>query len=333
MDLTYTLQSFDPTVTRAYVGLLPEQERDITGGKLDWKFNNNPGGSGLAAIAWNCDTLVGLNAFMAARFRIGGQSSVGYQSMDTIVAPLARGKGAFGKLINRFYAEADAALLYGFPNASSSPGFFNKLGWTSFGPVPMLFRPLRSGYFLRRLGLPGPDIALPLPLRGLGAAANAREVDRFDEEATASWQRFTAGIGCAVERDAAFLNWRLIDHPVQRYNVLAAVDGSFVAWCVADKHDGRIGYIMEAIGEAATVTALIGVALRRMRKARADVALAWCLPHSPNFRSYRRAGLYVLPERLRPITINFGARALHGESAIIGEVSNWYVSYLDSDTV
>jgi hypothetical protein len=40
-----------------------------------------------------------------------------------------------------------------------------------------------------------------------------------------------------------------------------------------------------------------------------------------------------LPARLRPIEINFGARALTAESAFAASgKADWYVSFLDSDT-
>ena len=329
MDLKYELVPYSDEIRSAYDELLPEQGREVAQGKLEWKFRSPPFGSGLIAVARSGSAILGLNAFMAGGFSLNGADVTGYQSMDTIVSPAARGQGVFGKLINCFYAEADAALLYGFPNLNSSPAFFGKLGWTHFGAVPMLARPLRSGFFKRFLRFM-PDA--PLPLSGK-RRRDAVVIERFDEDATRLWREFSASIPCAVRRDAAFLNWRIAEHPSERYTSLRSRDGSLVIYKVVPKHGGTIGYLMEAIGPSGDLAALIREAMLRMRADGAEIAFAWCLPHSPNYRAHRKAGFCPFPERLRSIVINFGARALAGPAATIERRDGWYISYLDSDTV
>jgi len=331
MDVTLDLVPFSAEIRDAYLSLLPEQEADVARGKLDWKFLRHPAGPGLIARAREGEQLLGVNAFMAAAIDADGERLAGYQSMDTIVTPAARGKGIFNRLVNCFYDQADADLLYGFPNMSSAPGFFGKLGWTSFGLVPMLFRPLRTGLMLKRIARFMPD--LPVPVLA-GPHREAKRIDRFGPEAAETWRRFAAGgIGCAVARDEAFLNWRLADHPTERYRLWQAPDGAFAASNVTDKHGGRIGYLMEAVGERRSLAPLIATALRDMKADGAEVAFAWCPNHAPNYRAYRKAGFYPLPGRLRPIQINFGARLLRGARPSAADGARWYISYLDSDTV
>lgn len=329
MDIEYELLPFSEELRNAYLELLPEQELEVARGKLEWKFRNMPAGTGLVAVARSGGRILGLNGFMAGPFKLGGGQVRGYQSMDTIVSPEARGQGVFGKLINSFYQNTDGALLYGFPNLNSSPAFFGKLGWSAFGAVPMLIRPLRAGYFLKRLAQALPDFQLPIFSRRL---SQAEQIGRFDESATEIWRRFSAGIGCAIQREADYLNWRFADHPTERYTILRAPDGAFTVSNVAAKHGASIGYLMEAIGGNDSLPRLIAESLHRMRSAGADLAFAWCLPWSPNYRAYRKAGFYPLPARLRPIVINFGARALTAPDPAITSARSWYISYLDSDT-
>jgi hypothetical protein len=329
MEIDYDLVPYSDELRDAYLELLPEQELEVARGKLEWKFRNTPGGSGAIAVARDGERVLGLNGFMAARMRLGGEEALGYQSMDTIVSPAARGQGVFGKLIKTFYERTEGSLLYGFPNANSAPAFFGKLGWTRFSAVPMLVRPLRTGYFARKIASFLPNLPLPVlssRLRG------AETITRFDADATEQWRRFSRGIGCAVERDADFLNWRTTAHPTERYAILRAPDGAFTITNVADKHGARIGYLMEAIGEEATLSRLIAEGLVRMRADGAELAFAWCLPWSPNYRAYRRAGFYPFPPRLRPIELSFGARALRSSSPAVTNPRDWYISYLDSDT-
>jgi hypothetical protein len=333
MNVTYDLEPFADSIGDAYLKLLPEQEQAIASGKLEWKFRNNPAGPGMVAVARGDGEIIGVNAFMPSVFSLGPNSVRAYQSMDTIVMPAARGKGVFPGLLNCFYDRTDGALIYGFPNVNSSPGFFGKLGWTHFGTVPMLFRPLRTGYFLKRFGRMLPDIRVPILSR---PHRQAERVERFDDSATAMWRRFSSDIGCAVERDSDYLNWRLADHPSEKYEILRAPDGSFTAHSISEKHGGQIGYLMEAVGSPESLPGLISSSLRRISASGADAALAWCLPGSPNYGAYRKAGFYPLPPKLRSIIINFGARPLRAEAEsadLIVDPRRWYISYLDSDTV
>lgn len=333
MSVEYSLEPFSASLRDAYLKLLPEQEQAIAGGKLEWKFRDNPAGTGMVAIARADGEIIGVNGFMPSRFTLSGRPARAYQSMDTIVTPAARGKGVFPALLQCFYERTDGALIYGFPNVNSSPGFFGKLGWSRFGPVPMLFRPLRSGYFLKRFGRLMPDVRVPILSRPL---RDFERIARFDDEATAAWHRFSAGIACTLDRDADFLNWRLADHPTEKYEILRAPDGSFAVHSVSNKHGGRIGYLMEAIGTDATLAPLISASLREIAASGADAALAWCLPGSPNYSAYRKAGFYPLPPKLRPVVINFGARPLRAEGEMAETITDprgWYCSYLDSDTV
>ncbi len=331
MPVNLSLVPYSEAVRESYLTLLPEQEREIGRGKLEWKLRDSPGGTGSVAIATLDGETIGMNAFMPSRFRLGGEDVRAYQSMDTIVTPAARGKGVFGSMINCFYEGTDASLIYGFPNLNSSPGFFGKLGWKHFGAVPMLVRPLRTGFFFRRIAKFLPDVPLPTLAR---ASRDHEFVDRFDDRATALWRRFSVNIGCAVERDADYLNWRLADHPSEHYTLARRGDEALAAWTVVNKHDARIGYLLEALGtETRALAPLIAASLKDMRKAGAELAFAWCLPGSPNYRAHRRAGFFPLPVKVRPIVINFGARALNASPAAVEDPRSWYVSYLDSDTV
>lgn len=330
MSFEYKLIPFSETVRDAYLQLLAQQQREVSLGKLEWKFLHNPKGLGMIASATNNGKVVGINAFMANMFQVDGDVRLGYQSMDTIVSPDVRGQGVFSKLVETFYDQCDAALVYGFPNSNSASGFFGKLGWKNFGAVPMLIRPLRTGYFLKRIVGIAADFRIPLLSR---AHASSDRIARFTHQDTETWLKFSSSNFCSVHRDANFLNWRLMDHPTEKYDALRAEDGSFVVSSLTQKHAGCIGYVMEAIGDEATLVALITTTLKGMQLRGADVALAWCLPNSPNYRAYRKAGFFHFPIGLRPIVVNFGARRLHGASPAIAEKSKWYVSYLDSDTV
>lgn len=329
MALTYSVENFNTEIREAYLRLLPHQERAVGAGKLDWKFANNPAGSGKIAVCREGADIVGLNAFMAGAFEDGVAA---FQSMDTIVAPEARGQGVFNKLVNRFYEEQPGDILYGFPNLSSSPGFFGRLGWQQLGPAPMLVKPLRAGIFLKRLHRLLPDFPVSLfPPK----MPSIRNVAKFDQKVEQVWSDFamTNRVRLGLRRDATFMNWRLFDHPLAQYDGWAAGDEAFGASCIEDKHGGRIGYVMDAFGSEGGVVDLINGIVHKMHGQAVDAIFAWVLPHSSNYRAYRNAGFLPLPDRIRPIRLNFGARPLKAPGASVSPIRDWYLSYLDSDTV
>jgi hypothetical protein len=320
-----------------------------------WQYARNPTGALFVDFALSpADELAAIYATLPVRLRVAGEVLLALQSVDTITDAAFRGRGLFLKLAKQTYARAiaaGAAAVYGFPNGSSAHGFFERLEWTSLDPVPFLIRPLRTRYLAERLKLGGyarfvPDLPLFVALDRLVAPFARRpgrpeRVVRFDARATALWHAVAGRDLVGVERDARYLNWRLVDKPHEDYDNMAVVDGdrmtAFTSHCVKDKHGGRIGYLMEALARPdarGALPALISRALADMTARGADVALAWCLPHSPGYATLRRAGFLPFPERYRPIELHAGVRAFDpAHAATIRDRTRWYLSYLDSDTV
>lgn len=332
-QIATTIEDFNDEIRAAYLALLPHQSQAVAAGKLDWKFKNNPAGKGKVAVARLGNEIVGLNAFMAGSFEsAAGQSYSAFQSMDTIVTPAARGQGVFHRLVDQFQTSSTGGLIYGFPNMNSSPGFFGKLGWHPIGPAPMLVKPLRTGVFLKRLHRFLPDFPLPT---FLPAMPEMEEITQFDFRVDAVWTKFAAenNVQLALRRDAAYLNWRLFSHPSVSYRAFTIEHRAYAAICIEEKHGGQIGYIMDAFGDGDAVRMLVNGLSLLIRNAGADAIFAWNLPHMSNRGAYRAAGYLSLPDRIRPIRLNFGGRTLADQIEGLENPDHWHISYLDSDTV
>ncbi|MEP7029335.1 MAG: GNAT family N-acetyltransferase [Pseudolabrys sp.] len=319
---------------------------------LRWMYLEKTGGHLLVTLAvdkssLDPDYVAGIYAVVPVRMKIAGAVVSGSQSNDTLTDEGFRNRGLFVSLAKDVYTRCkDAAveLVYGFPTGNSAPGFFNKLGWVRLDPVPFLIKPLRLRYFIKRLPILGalaefiPDI----PLRRKKASGlRLRPLTGFDSATDAVWAKFSKTIGVSVERDAAYMNWRFA-RPGENYKMLGSYGAAgelngFVIYTGMEKHGGRIGYIMEALFDPAvpeTGAELISAAVNELAREKCDAVLSWCFEHSPNYASYRQAGFLHFPERLRPIELHFGARSLAETHAdIVSRRENWYVSYVDSDTV
>jgi len=358
------LERFDACFTRNGA----PRDREV----LRWQYLDNPtgalfvdfavagaAGAGGQAGAEPEPSLAAIYASIPVDFRVLGQRRRGIQSVDTMTDRDFRGQGLFVKLAKQTYAraaDAGVALVYGTPNGSSAHGFFQRLDWRDLDPVPFLIRPLRVRWVLEKLKLARaagwlPDLRFPTGggRGGRGERSGRIErIDRFDERFTRLWSEFARTVGIAVERDARYLSWRLVDKPGEDYRSFFVSGGSdsssssdeiaaFTSHCTKLKERSRIGYIMEALctrDGARPLRHLLRNALADMAARDADVALAWCLPHSPTYSSFLQVGFVPFPRRLWPIELHFGARAF--DPAIAAQVNDrraWYLSYLDCDTV
>jgi hypothetical protein len=336
------LCGFDDSIRRAYETLFPgdpEKNSEL----LEWRFRANPHGEAKFATGTKDGQVVGLIALVPTRIRTAKGPRLGYQAIDTAVHPSCRGRGLFvrmGKLAqDPTMLEGD--VLWGFPNANAAPGWYGRLGWTNFGAVPLLMRPLRSSFLLGRIHPRLRGIDLPLVRAGKPSADVDFDPQQLGTAFDGLWSRVASQFGIAVDRSGDWMRWRLIDKPGADYRLAGMTTASgelevFVAAKVADKHGGRLCYVMEAIStpeRRADLTLMLRAQLWRAAASGAEVALAWCPKSAPNYRVYRRAGFLPVPPRLRPIEINFGARALRDECPdAVAENAPWYVSLLDSDT-
>ena len=315
---------------------------------LRWQYCDNPAGDTLVDLALANGRVGAIYAVQPAQIRLKGAPVLGAQSVDTLVDAQFRGRGLFTRMADSVYERArqrGGALVYGFPNQSSAPGFFNKLGWRSLDPVPFLVRPLRTSFIASKLPLGTwlrhlPDVRLPVGSPRLRTGEELREIAELGPEIDELWERFSANIGVAVQRTSEYFRWRL-NKPGERYRSLGVFESgnliSFCAYTTVDKHGGRIGYVLEllhGLDRRDAGTAVLRGALERMAADRADAVLAWSFGHSPNANAYRQAGYVPLPERLRPIELHVGVRPLDDSLAgVLSERQNWYISYCDSDTV
>lgn len=341
-EISVSLRHYDDSIRLAYETLFPG-DPDKNSDLLDWRFRRNPHGEAKFAVASTGDRIVGLIALVPTRLRRGEVLVRGYQAIDTAVHSSCRGRGIFVQMgaLAQDPQKLAGDVLWGFPNANAAPGWYGRLGWTNFGQVPLLMRPLRSSFLFGRIHPKLRDIDVPL----IGNHPSPSRIYTDDAQLTSDfeglWQQVVPQLEITVDRGGEWLRWRLMDKPGANYRCVgmksAAGDlQAFVASKVSDKHGGRLCYVMEAMATSEHQSDLAKLLLAEIALAArggAEVALAWCPKSAPNYSAYRKAGFLPVPPRLRPIQINFGSRALRDEfAAAASRSAHWYLSFLDSDT-
>lgn len=298
----------------------------------------------------NGRTIAAIYAVFPVVFNIFGTIVKAVQSIDTLTDVNYRGKGLFIKLAKDVYLRAKTEnyeLVYGFPNGSSASGFFKKLDWIKIGEVPFIIKPLRSKYFSKIVTkkwdrfLPNLNLTIKYKNRlnrGYEIINIKKEhINKYDF--TSVWKSYTEGKIIGIERNTDYIQWRIGQKPDENY----IIDGLFyegtligyIIYCVKEKHNGKIGYIMEYIyksDQEKVAKALLKNALNNIKLTGADLVLCWCFDHAKNFKHFSKLFFFKMPTKLRPIELHFGASSFNNNEKIYDQ-NNWYISYFDSDTV
>ena len=297
---------------------------------INWTFESNPLPFAVARVDGR---IVGISGYIRSKIQFGNSTGIAFQAVDSFVSPEMRGRGLFTQLAcayDNYASEVGADLVWGFPNDNAAPAWFGKLGWHKHGQVPFLIKPLRVGFFLRKIG-----ITCDFPITN-AIDQNILPVTKLGDWTDVLWEKTSTSIGISIVRDQSFLQHRLLASPqAKNYRIVADTDESspsIVVTLEAHKHGGHIAYIMEALGESALLPLLMSE-IGRLTARGVEIALAWSYPWSPNYRTFLKAGFVPLPEFLRPIRIWFGCtpKSPYAQQAILPEL--WYLSYLNSDGI
>lgn len=281
-----------------------------------------------------------------------GSNVPALQSFDTLTDHRHRGKGLFIQLATKL-AEKETTkgnqLVFGFPNENSVKGFVKKLGFTYFGEVPFLIKPLRISYFVNKFikkSKVGEEDDSNCEIKAneeisLNDHASLKKLQNFGEDYEILWKKVKENIPIGVDRNAGYMNWRFVNKPHANYLRYGYYEGTelkgIIIFTLKNKHAGKIGYLMELLFEPENKKAgkeLLRFSSRIFKKNKTDVILAWCYTHSFNYSTFKNAGFYNFPEKIRPQKLGVIVKVLKStfEKDIL-KIKNWYFSYSDSDTV
>lgn len=304
------------------------------------------------AIEKSSNDIAAIYTYLPVLLKCMGKVVVAMQSFDTLTDYRHRSKGLFIKLASKLEKEESLKnneCVYGFANENSVHGFVKKLGFTFFGEVPFLIKPLGVTYllnkFFKKKRIQDPlevncKIVVPSEVL-LKGNCSIKAISKFDESYNKLWDKIAPQINIGVNRDSAYMNWRYVDKPGEEYARYGFYENGIlkgiVVFTLKNKHDGKIGYLMELLFDPESGNAgkkLLKFCTTTLKNNKAHLILAWCFPHSFNYFCHKKAGFYRFPEKFRPQKLCVIAKVLKSDHANeIYNIKNWYVSYSDSDTV
>jgi hypothetical protein len=311
--------------------------------RWDWQYRRNPNAPDSQPPIWVAregPSIIGQHATMPVRLWIQGRPVDAAWGTDVMVAPERQRQGLGVLFFGTWDRHVGAALGIGLSPASRH--LFEKLRWPLVGPVPSLVKPL-TRRAVRRAEWPDTlnrvvsAVTLPYVRRVARERPLHDEIRltrRFDDRFTAFWQRVAPGFDLAVERDAAYLQWKFIAPPHVRYSVAVLERGGDVAGYVVYRHTreprGRVTLLVDFLvspDDRQGLETLLSWVDREAIAADSDKVRCYCL-HAGFRKVLRRWGYF---RRRSSLDLVVKVNALPVQESFYQNTRRWHVTLGDSD--
>lgn len=311
--------------------------------RFDWLYCAGPAGPGRIWMAEDGSTgdVVGMAGAFPRRMVTESGPITGWLLGDFCVAETHRAVGPALQLQRACLedlASDGAPFCYDFPSRSME-AIYRRLRIVPSLQFRRLVRPLRVSHRLRQrggvwLGVAGKlvDVALgwaARPPRSAGGLAVALHAGRCGEEFSVLARRVGVAHGICGERSAEYLNWRYLDTPLERHELLTArSDGTLMGY-VAVTREERVATLVDvfSVADEAVSSALLRHAVARLwTQGVTDVRVAVVAPH-PWLARLTRIGFRRRGEA--PVVVH----ALPGTplDAAVLQHSTWFLTQGDRD--
>jgi len=201
---------------------------------LEWKYLRNPGGKARIFVMRNeKGKIQGILSYLPRIYRKSNLERINVvQAVDALIAPEARGKALYPKIIKHSTKEMKIPI-YGFPNKRAEQ-IEVRSGWEILSPIDSWFFPVKIGdiTFMKNILLARGimNFFSKIYMKHMLARKGKIEI-RGIEEFGAEHGMVESGL--SIERNAAFLNWRYIQNPFKKYTCLEFRKlGKIIGYCV-----------------------------------------------------------------------------------------------------
>ncbi|MCK5013473.1 MAG: GNAT family N-acetyltransferase [Candidatus Omnitrophica bacterium] len=215
----------------------PWNKRDLD--NWYWKHTgNNPAGNATIYLMEHEGKIIVHFAAIPYRLRVLGKDVLGSHSIGSMVLPEYQGKGLIKFVADKLFEDIvtkDMAFSYGFPNDLAYDLHKKLMGYSDVIMVDTLEKETR---------VDGPSGG-----KNVSADFEFLPITQFDHSVDALWDQGKDDYKISVIRDAAFLNWRYLERPDQKYHAFGVYENNILVGYVILKlyQDGEIlrGHIVD----------------------------------------------------------------------------------------
>lgn len=247
---SWRVRSYQPgdehLVPQLFAAVFPKTQSSA---EYRWKFVDVPWASSTPNIwlAAAGERIVGQYGGAPVRYKLGEAIMPTIHVCDVMTAPAYRRQGiltAVGDAANKAWTEGDVAFSYALTYQGLLGSRLQYLGWQPQFTMHWFHRPLHLGHLLKRpiARLLTPALAAAsrlwraawsLPLRRAADDTAVETITRPGPEFDALWEELHPHYHALLVRDRAWLAYRYVDAPWNRYTIL-----------LARRNDRPVGYLV-----------------------------------------------------------------------------------------
>jgi len=216
--------------------------------RFRWLHEQGPGGPSRIALCLAAGQIVGIYSVVPKKMRWHNRQLVGGRDVDPVVHPAFRGQGIFTRLLDFGLEHFEGLDLYfNFANSASAAGFA-KCGWRILPPLEDRVRQLGYESISSRAFLMWiwSCFLRPASNQTLTRRVTANELTAILAEDTRFLAPMATGQRAAVVRDAKYLRWRYLNHPLHQYDYYFSeptAESLGIVVCRSDERSGRVEVI------------------------------------------------------------------------------------------
>ncbi|MGY3715231.1 GNAT family N-acetyltransferase [Sutcliffiella cohnii] len=308
-----------------------------------WKFEQTPNNLNPWILVYEEDgeILGHISLWVHDAFVFGEKVPIGLR-IDTMVHPNARGKGIYKQLNQHLVEKAkedNIYFLYGFPAVKARELFLKYTNAVRMIDMPRYWyiqRPLSilaSKITFMKFAKPIDSLIVKLKnkQRVLPEDCSIKEVTLCGEEFNDLAERTKNSMNVHIVRNKDYLNWRYLNHPENKYTIIAyhnedRLDGYIVIKKELNKGI-KSGYIMDllSVEDNNIKESLLNYAMQKLNDV--DIIQAWTLPNTTLSKTLKKAKFFHKDSPMALV-----GKEISTESLILADVSNWNITLGDVDS-
>lgn len=318
---------------------------DAAADRYEWLYCKNPAGPARVWVACEAEAgkIIGVSAAFPRRIYSHGQELRGYVLGDFCMHPDYRSLGpalALQRSTLDDLSREGAGFVFDFPSTSML-AIYKRLRIESKEAAIRFAKPLRADRQIQKripakaagaVVSAAANVALRLRDVGLGRSSEwtiAEETGPCGEEFTQAFQQWAPRMGTCADRSAEYLNWRFLQHPQRRYQILTArKDGRLCGYLIYH-WEGEDAAVVDLLAENELVSKdLIVELIAIMRNCGVHTLSAPFLGSHPGRKIFEECGFQ--PRESSPVVVlslPWNATRPDGQAA-----DRWYLMHGDRES-
>jgi hypothetical protein len=276
--------------------------------RFDWLYRRCPAGEARVWISTDSETqaIVGIAAAFPRRMYAFSEEKLGWVLGDFCIDPQYRSLGPALQLQRACLAEFDAGQLgiyYDFPSAAMV-AVYRRLAVALHAPMVRMVKLLRADKKVERL-IRQPQLARIVSSAINGGLARRDRSSRLRDSSPASAHQGACGneftqlaqsvrpmAGVCLERSGEYLNWRYLEHPYRRHEIVTLRESNCLLACAVIREEDQALDLVDLYGHQDAVIELgkeitVIAADRQLNAVTVEV-----LASHPWIKMFRRLGFY-----------------------------------------